>query len=89
MTILKDGLKMIDIFLFTNLLKQPGLKSILTLEMEAVGKCFLDTELQRYAGKAAILGNLNPKDIHSVIKISDPFVKETLEFGSEISLRKR
>ena len=46
---------------------------------------FFDAELQRYGGKLAILGNLNPKDIHSVIKVSDPFVKESLEIWSEIS----
>ena len=51
--------------------------------MEAVGKFFFDAELQRYGGKLAILGNLNPKDMHSVIKVLDPFVKESLKICSE------
>ena len=56
--------------------------------MEAVGNFFLFffyADLQRYAGKLALLGNLNPKDMHSVVKVSDSFVKETLEIWSEIS----
>ena len=53
--------------------------------METVGNFFFDAELQRYGGKLAILGNLNPKDMHSVKKVSDPFVKESLEIWSEIS----
>ena len=46
---------------------------------------FFDVELQRYGGNLALLGNLNPKDMHSAIKVSDPFVKESLEIWSEIS----
>ena len=76
---------MIDILSFNKSLKATWIKKYLDTENEGSWKIFFDAELQRYGGKLAILGNLNPKDMHSVIKVSDPFVKESLEIWSEIS----
>jgi len=47
---------------------------------------FFDTELQRYGDKVTLS---NPNDMHGIIKVSDPLVKETLEIWSEISFEKR
>ena len=76
---------MIDILSFNKSLKATWIKKYLDTENGGSWKIFFDAELQRYGGKLAILGNLNSKDMHSVIKVSDPFVKESLEIWSEIS----
>ena len=81
----QGGLKMIDILSFNKSLKATWIKKYLDTENGGSWKLFFDAELQRYGGKLAILGNLNSKDMHSVIKVSDPFVKESLEIWSEIS----
>ena len=81
----QGGLKMIDILSFNKSLKATWIKKYLDTENGGSWKIFFDAELQRYGGKLAILGNLNSKDMHSVIKVSDPFVKESLEIWSEIS----
>ena len=81
----QGGLKMIDILSFNKSLKATWIKKYLDTENGGSWKFVFDAELQRYGGKLAILGNLNRKDMHSVIKVSDPFVKESLEIWSEIS----
>ena len=81
----QGGLKMIDILSFNKSLKATWIKKYLDTENGGSWKIVFDAELQRYRGKSAILGNVNPKDMHNIVKVSDPFVKETLEIWSEIS----
>jgi len=60
----EGGLKMIDIASFNRALKATWIKK------------YLDKE--KYGGEVTITGNLNIKDSPSIIKVSDPFLKEIL-----------
>ena len=55
---------MIDILSFKKSLKAAWIKKYLDTENGGSWKFVFDAELQRYGGKLAILGNLNPKDMH-------------------------
>jgi len=47
-------------------------------------KLFFDSELKNYGDKAIFGGNLNKTDTSSLIRVSDPFVKELLAIWSEV-----
>jgi len=79
----EGGLKMIDIASFNRSLKATWIKKYLHKENCGSWKSFFDSELEKYVGEVTLTGNLNIKDSHTIIKVSDPFFKEILEIWSD------
>ena len=50
---------------------------------------FFDLELEKYGGEVILTGNLDIKDGRNAIKVSDPFLKESLEIWSEVKYEER
>ena len=80
----KGGLKMIDIQSFNASLKTKWVQSYLNTENKGKWKAFFHYYLERYDGKLLFLCNLKQKDA-SQLKIKDPFLKETVEYWSNLN----
>ena len=85
----EGGLKMIDIASFNRSLKATWIKRYLDKENCGRWKSFFDLELEKYGGEVILTENLDIKDSRNVIKVSDPFLKETLEIWSEVKYEER
>ena len=69
----EGGLKMIDLASFNRSLKATWINKYLDKENCGSWKSFYDSELGKYGGEVTLTGNLNIKDSHNIIKVSDPF----------------
>ena len=83
----KEGLKMVDITLYSKSLKTNWIKTYLNDSNHEKWKEFFELELGKYGGKSVFTGNLNKSDTRKTIPVQDPFVQEFLEtYKNEVTI---
>ena len=81
----KGGLKMIDLCTFNKSLKTTWVKKYLDTTNNGKWKLLFDMELKKYDCQGFFRCNLNVSDTKEMIKVSDPFLEEILEYWAEIN----
>ena len=79
------GLKMIDLCSFNKSLKTTWVKRYLDTTNSGKWKLLFDMELKKYDCQSFFRCNLNVRDTKEMIKVSDPFLEEVLEYWAEIN----
>ena len=77
------GLKMIDLCSFNKSLKTTWVKKYLDTTNNGKWKLLFDDELKNYSCENLFRCNLNVNDAKEVIKVTDPLLKEILEYWTE------
>ena len=83
------GLKMIDLCSFNKSLKTTWVKKYLDTTNNGKWKLLFDDELKNYSCENLFRCNLNVKDAKEVIKVTDPLLKEILEYWTEANFERQ
>ena len=83
------GLKMIDLCSFNKSLKTTWVKKYLDTTNKGKWKLLFDMELKNYGCENLSRGNLNVNDTKKMIKVTDPFLKEILEYWAETNFERQ
>ena len=83
------GLKMIDLCSFNKSLKTAWVKKYLDTTNKGKWKLLFDMELKNYGCENLFRGNLNVNDTKKMIKVTDPFLKEILEYWAETNFERQ
>ena len=83
------GLKMIDLCSFNKSLKTTWVKKYLDTTNNGKWKLLFDDELKNYSCENLFRCNLNVKDAKEVIKVTDPLLKEILEYWTEANFQRQ
>ena len=79
------GLKMIDLCSFNKSLKTTWVKKYLDTTNHGKWKFLVDLELENYGRDLIFHGYLNVSDTKKEVRVTDPFLKEILEYWAEIN----
>ena len=79
------GLKMIDLCSFNKSLKTTWVKKYLDTINHGKWKFLVDLELENYGRDLIFRGYLNVSDTEKEVRVTDPFLKEILEYWAEIN----
>ena len=84
------GLQMIDLCSFNKSLKTTWVKKYLDTTNKGKWKLLFDMELKNPDGCENLFqGNLNVNDTKKIIKVTDPFLKEILEYWAETNFERQ
>ena len=83
------GLKMIHLYSFNKSLETTWVKKYLDTTNKGKWKLLFDMQLENYGCQNLFRGNLNVIDTRKMMKVTDPFLKEIVEYWAETKFERQ